>query len=171
MAAAVFGLSGVALVMALAGTPVARALPALTTTPSPTPTTTKEPPIFSATLSIASHRPALLVGETLTVTVDIDVSEGCQYPIFELSLIQNDSESPIFAHIEPAEDMITGPIVLPSVWTFQATAPGVATFDARTFGERYCGDYWNWHYLNGQSGPVVVGEMLYEYWLPSVSRH
>jgi len=169
LAIALMGLSAVALLAGLARVSAVGAMPVVTVTASLTPTTTVTPPIFTATLSIVPDRPAVLVGETLTVTVDIDVSEGCRYPILELSLAQDETEPPIFAHIDPPADMITGPISLPSLWTFQATAPGVATFNARTFGERYCGDYWNWHYLYGESGAVVVGEALYESWLPVIS--
>lgn len=168
LAFALMGLSAAALVVGLAGVSAVGATPALTATASLTPTTTVAPPIFTATLSIVPDRPAVRVGETLTLTVDIDVSEGCQYPFFELILAQDESEPPIFAHIDPPGDMITGPISLPSLWTFQATAPGVATFNARTFGEKNCGDAWIWHYLVGESEAVVVGEAIYENWLPTI---
>ena len=161
----VMGLSAVALILGLAGTRAVEAMPALTPTPSLTPNAT---PVFTATLSIVPDRSAVRIGETLTMTVDIDVSEGCIYPIFELSLAQDDSEKPIFTHIDPPVDMITGPISLPSQWTFLATAPGIATFDARTFGEKNCGDAWIWHYLYGGSGTVVVGAEVYESWLPTI---
>ena len=168
-AIAVMGLSAVGLLIGLTGTSDAQAMPALTQ-PPPIDTATATAtvtPVFSATLLIQPARPAVRVGETLTVTVNIDVSEGCQYPIFELSLAQDSSEPPIFAHIDPPVDMITGPITLPSQWTFQATAPGLATFDAQTFGERYCG-YWYWHYLYGRSGGVLVGDEIYQSWLPTI---
>lgn len=169
LAIAAMGLSAVGLVVGLVGVSAAGAWPAVTPTASLTPTTTVEPPIFTATLSMMPDRPAVRVGETLTISVDIDVSEGCQYPIFELSLAQDAAETPIFTHINPPVDMITGPISLPSLWTFQATAPGIATFDAQTFGEKNCGDAWIWHYLYGKSSPVVVGEAIYEDWLPAIS--
>ena len=165
VALTVMGLSAVALVVGLAGVSFVGALPAVT----PIITATNTTPIFTATLSILPDRTAVLVGDTLSVTVDIDVSEGCQYPIFELSLAQDEAEPPIFAHIDPPVDMITGPITLPSLWTFQATAPGIATFDALTFGEKNCGDAWIWHYLVGESEAVVVGEAIYENWLPVIT--
>lgn len=168
IAIVVLALSAVAMLLFLSRTPAVAAMPELTATASITPTTTVEPPIFTATLAIAPGRPAVLVGETLTLTVDIDVSEGCQYPFFELIVAQDESEPPIFAHIDPPVDMITGPITLPSLWTFQATAPGIATFDARTFGEKNCGDAWIWHYLYGESEPVIVGQDIYESWLPTI---
>lgn len=149
----------------------AGAMPAVTTTPSPTPTATAtSTPVFTATLRIEPDRPEVTVGDVLTLTVDIDVSEGCQYPIFELSVYQDKAEPPIFVHIDPPADMITGPITIPSVWTFLATGAGTATFDARTFGERYCGDFWNWHYLSGDSGPVVVGFPVGRVLLPVISK-
>ena len=168
LAVAVTGLSAAGLFVALSGASAVGAMPALTPTSSVTPTVTATAtPVFTATLLIAPDRPAVRVGDTMTVTVDIHVSEGCEYYIFELTLAQDEAEPPIFAHIDPPGDMITGAISLPSVWTFQATAPGIATFSARTFGEKYC-DAWIWHYLYGESGAVVVGEVLYESWLPTI---
>jgi hypothetical protein len=139
-------------------------LPELT----PTPTTT--PPVFSATLSLLPDREQLYVGQTLTVTANITVSEGCIYPVFELIIKQDESEPPVFEHVDPPGDMITGPIQLPSAWTFRAAQPGTATFDARTFGERYCGDYWNFTYLFGSSEPIVVELGPFNTWIPAVMK-
>lgn len=103
------------------------------------------------------------------VTVDLDVAEGCQYPVFELTLNQADNETPIMEHIQPPTGIITGPITLPSVWTFRATQPGTATFAARTFGEKNCGMEWIWHYENGVSGVVEVVPATNNVWLPIIS--
>lgn len=155
-----------ALGMALAG--AAAASPngvALTPTPSatpdvtvtPTPTATGSPtPVFSATLSVVPHTTTLLVGEVLTVTANLDVAAGCQYPIFELTLGQAESETPIFEHIAPPTGIITGPIAIPSAWAFRAIQPGAATFAARTFGEKNCDGAWIWQYVGGVSGVVNV---------------
>lgn len=152
-------------------------LPPPTITPSPTPTHTPTPtltptptatPVFSAALLLAAEPPILHAGETLTVTVDLDVAEGCQYPIFELTLNQPGDETPIFEHIQPPTGIITGPITLPSVWTFRATQPGTATFAARTFGEKNCGMEWIWHYENGVSEPVSVIPWLYQTYFPTI---
>ncbi|MBP6786073.1 MAG: hypothetical protein KA170_00690 [Candidatus Promineofilum sp.] len=137
------------------------ASPLLTATPTGT-------PVFSATLSIVPDRTSLRVGDILTLAVDVDVSQGCQYPILELSLAQAKDETPIFAPIDPPAELITGPVSLPSIWTFRATQLGTATFDARTYGERYCNDYWNWHYLYGQSESIHVDEAAV--WLPLISH-
>ncbi len=147
--------------LALARAPAAGALPALTVTPTTT-------PIFSATLSLTPDRQALLVGETLTMTADLTVSEGCIYPIFELQLRQPSSETAIFSHITPPGDLFTGPIQLPSVWTFQATQPGTATFEGQTLGERNCDGAWIWQYVYGVSGQVVVLDGSYKSWLPTL---
>ncbi len=155
--------------LALAGAPAAGALPPIPPTDSPTmtvtPTTT---PLFSATLALIPDRPTLLVGETLTVTADLTVSAGCIYPIFELRLRQTAGEPPIFSHISPPGDLITGPITLPSVWTFQATQPGTATFEGRTLGEKNCDGAWIWQYVDGVSGAVTVLTPSHTIWLPAV---
>lgn len=158
------GIAIAAVVVLLAHTATVTATPAVTATP------TTEPPVFTATLGIMPQRDQLFVGQTLTVTVDITVSQGCQYPIFEMILAQTDGEEPILAHIEPPVDMITGPIQVPVAWTFSATQAGTATLSARTFGERYCGDYWNFRCLNGQSGPITITDPAHKLWLPAVVK-
>ncbi len=162
-------LTGLWLVGRLLGNGVAVASPLLTATLEPTPSPTPTgAPVFSATLSIVPDQTSLRVGDILSLTVNVDVSQGCQYPIFELSLYQAKDETPIFDHIDPPGDLITGPISLPSAWTFRASHPGTATFDARTFGERYCNDFWNWHYVYGQSESIHDDPA--PVWLPLVSR-
>lgn len=147
------GLAGLGLVFSLSAIPVTSALPALTATLSPTPTETR---VFSATLSIDADPLELTIGETLTLTVDLQVSEGCVYPIMELRVSQNDSEPPIFEHVVPPTDVLSPSGPFPSVWTFRATQAGVATFKANTFGERNCDDYWNWYYAGATSGAIHV---------------
>lgn len=164
-ASLVAGLAALWLALAAAATPVAGALPALTPTPTPTAS-----PVFSATLSLEPDRDYLYVGQMITVTADITVSEGCIYPVFELTVKQAESEVPILEHVEPPADIITGPIQIPSTWTFRATQPGTATFDTRTYGERYCNDYWNFTYLFGSSEPIVVELGPYSQWIPSVMK-
>lgn len=147
--------------------------PTITPSPTPTKTPTLTPtptatPVFSAALLLDPQSDTLHVGETLTMTVDLEVAAGCQYPIFELALNQAGGETPIFAHLVPATGIITGPISLPSVWTFQATRPGTATFDARSFGEQFCGMAWIWHYENASSEPVSVVPWLFQAYFPTV---
>ena len=71
-------------------------------TPSVTPSAT---PYFSATVLVSTQPTAVSVGDSISVTVDLLVSEGCQLPVYELTVRQLTSESPI---IEPAE-IIIGP--------------------------------------------------------------
>lgn len=149
LGALAIGIAGLLQVNHLLGQATANALPAVTTTPTP---------VFSATLSLAPSDTVLLVGEVLTMTADLSVSAGCQYPIFELSMSESDEESTHFDSIDPPTGIITGPIQLPSAWTFRAARAGTTTFRAQTFGERYCNDFWNWHYEYAESIPITVLE-------------
>lgn len=144
----------------LLGAPTVGALPALTATPTPPP---------SVILTITPHRDTLLVGETLTVTADLSILDGCIYPIFELTLQQNIHEFPTFSHVDPPTDLITGPIQMPSVWTFVAKQPGYATFDGRTFGEINCDGAWIWRYAVGSSERVTVVSTTHQVWLPTIT--
>ena len=104
------------------------------------------------------------------MTADLTVGEGCIYPIFELQLRQPSSETAIFSHITPPGDLITGPIPLPSVWTFQATQPGTATFEGQTFGEKNCDGAWIWQYVYGSSAAITVISTTHEIRLPAVMK-
>jgi hypothetical protein len=94
------------------------------------------------------------VGDLLTVTVSLAVSEGCQFPILELTLSQDVEANPPFL---PSEPIVLGSgVPLPTTITLTAVTTTTTTFNALLFGERNCGDGWNWHYVNGQSTPVTV---------------
>lgn len=160
VASLVSGLAALILLLAISAAPSIGASPALTATPS------TEPPVFSATLSLTADREQLYIGETLTVTIDITVSEGCIYPIFAITLKPLAEDALVLTHVQPPTDTISGALAVPSVWTFRATQPGTATLQADTFGERYCGDYWNWYYLRGQTNPITVEPGPYINWLP-----
>ncbi len=82
--------------------------------------------------------------------------------------MKEDAVEPLFAHVEPPEDTLGAPIDLPSVWTFRALRPGTAEFTALSYGERYCNDFWNWHYESAQS-PAVVVVGVYRAWLPTIA--
>lgn len=43
-------------------------------------------------------------------------------------------------------------------------------FHGRTLGERYCGDFWNWHYVHGDSDFVQVGGWPVQRFLPVMFR-
>jgi hypothetical protein len=156
----VTGLAAVVLLLAIWVAPPIEASPVLTATPS------TEPPVFSATLSIAADREQLFIGETLTVTVDVTVSEGCIYPIFAITLKPLEDDEPVLTHVQPPTDTISGALAIPSYWTFRATQQGTVALQADTSGERYCGDYWNWYYLRGQTNPITVNLGPYIHWLP-----
>lgn len=145
--------------------------PLITETPSVTPEVTLTPTReFSATLKVAVERAELQLGETLDVVVDLDVVEGCEYPILELTLTQESEAGPIFSYVSPPDPKVTSPIMMPYTYTLQAINPGMVVFQAQTFGERYCGDFWNWHYLYASSEPVFVGITPNRVLLPMLQR-
>ncbi len=125
--------------------------PATPNTATPVPTAY---PVFTATVSVIPQAPLVATGDILTVTITVDVNEGCQFPVFELTLSQVGDDNPSFA---PAESVTIGPpMFMPQTVTFTAVTSGTTTFDALLFGERYCGDGWIWTYAGGQSIPVTV---------------
>jgi hypothetical protein len=132
------------------------------TTPTPTP-----PPVFSATLLITPSRSTLSVGETLTVTVGISVSEGCEFLTFDLALTEVPAGQPAFTYVNPPTGTVGPPVNLPFTYTLQATQPGESYFSGRSFGERYCGDYYNFTYVTGTSTFVHVAAP-YRSYLPLV---
>lgn len=165
------GMVVTAVVIAAASAGAAPNGPLLTTIPSVTPEVTVTPTReFSATLKITAERTELQIGETLDVVVDLDVVEGCEYPVYELTLTQQGPTAPIFDYIAPPEPTVLGGVTMPFTYTLQATGPGLAVLQARTFGERYCGDFWNWHYLYASSEPVFVGITPNRVLLPMLQR-
>jgi hypothetical protein len=147
--------------------PPASALPASPPAPMPEPLApTAE---FSATLRLTPDRARVEVGQVLILTVELDVAEGCGYPIMELTVVEAGNNVPLFAHIEPSEDTIF-PDVFPSVWSFRALRPGTATFSAETFGEGNCDGAWFWHYENAQTDEITVLDTIdrpYYTWIPT----
>ena len=124
---------------------------------------------ISTTLYLSASRPVVAVGQTVRLTVDLAVAEGCGYGVMELRVVEDTDDDPLFAHVDPPGDII-GPGVFPSVWTFRALHPGTAEFAAQTFGEGNCDGAWFWHYENARSGPVQVLDLPYWVWLPTVSQ-
>jgi len=136
-----------------------------------TPTLTSTPsPVFSATMTIMPSKSQLAISETLTVTISISVSQGCQFPIYELTLGQLGSDGPAFAYRSPSTHTVGPPVSNPFSYTLAAISTGTVVFYGRAFGERYCGDYWNWTYVSGRSRPVRVGPWPYQAYLPIVRR-
>ena len=124
---------------------------------------------FSATLRLSAGRPVVAVGQTVRLTADLAVVEECIYPIMELTVVEDADDEPLFAHVDPPDDIIL-PGGFPSVWTFRALRPGTAEFAAQTFGEGNCDGAWFWHYENARTGPVWVLDLPYRLWLPTVSQ-
>ena len=120
----------------------------LASTPTFTPA-----PSFSATVEVLPGKTHLYVNESLQVRVSVIPSEGCQFPIYELTLGQ---DVPLFEYISPPTTTVRAP-GNPFTYTLLAVYTGTVTFDALAYGERYCGDYWQWQYLRGQSEPISVG--------------
>lgn len=145
-----------------------------TATRMPTATVTYTPfptfPPFSATMHVDPAQTIIEVGEQVSVQISIDVSEGCQYPVLELNLTQSGEEAPLFSYISPTTDTIWAPGPGPYVFTLLAEQAGVVTFDGLAYGERYCGDYWNWHYVGAPSIPVIVTQPLYNIYLPGLLK-
>lgn len=89
----------------------------------------------------------------MTVTTSLTIAPGCVYPVYELTLTQAGDDAPIF---EP-ESVIVGPgVPMPHTITVTAVTTGTITFDVQLYGERNCGNGWQWHYLYGESANVTV---------------
>ena len=50
-----------------------------------------------------------------------------------------------------------------------AIRPGELNFRAKTYGERYCSDYWNWSYLWSSPIPINVRGRTTQSYLPLLS--
>lgn len=167
LAIALLILAGVALIVGLlpaimAPRPV-RAAPPPANDPN---TPTSE---FSATLRLAASRPVVAVGQTVRLTADLSVVEGCIYAVMELTVAEDSDAELLFAHADPTDDTIL-PEGFPSVWAFRALHPGTAEFAAHTFGEGNCDGAWFWRDENARSGSVQVLDLPYRLWLPTVSQ-
>jgi hypothetical protein len=124
----------------------------ITPTPTASPTATYTPtPVFSATLSVVPSQTEVLVGETVDVVVHVEVSEGCEYPVFEWRLTQASEDGGALAYTMPITQTVGPPVTNPFTYTLTALTAGTVSLDARAYGERYCGDFWNWVYVHGRS--------------------
>lgn len=142
----------------------------LVITPTVEPTVTPPAPVFSATMSIVPSQVQLAVGESIVVTVAIAVSQGCSFPIYELSLQQSSSNGGAFAYVSPPTHTVGPPVSNPFTYTLTAITTGTVTFSGQAYGERYCGDYWAWTYVNGVSQAVQIGDWPHEVYLPVVNK-
>jgi len=137
------------LVMSQGVAPVT-AVPLLTATPSQTPTTQ---PTFWATAEVTTSDTVLVVGEVVSVTTSLTIAPGCVFPVYDITLTQLGDDAPIF---DPESIVVGPPAPMPQTITFTAVTTGTINFRAWIFGERNCGDYWNWAYVSGVSDAVFV---------------
>lgn len=122
-------------------------------THTPTPTITSTPsPVFDVRVNVEVSQTTVEVGETITALVTIDnQSIGCQYPVLDLTLSQQGDT--IFRFDSPA---VVGPgVSAQTLYTLTAINPGVTILHASAYGERNCGNGWQWTYANGVS-PVIT---------------
>lgn len=144
----------------ITNTPTSTATPTATLTPTPTLTSTPIPTVetvFDVQVDVALPRTALQVSETITALVTIDNrSVGCQYPVYDLTLSQQGGN--VFYFDSPA--VVGPPVDAQTVYTVTAITPGVVTLQASAYGERNCGEGWQWTYVNGASSPITVTTTL-----------
>ncbi len=130
------------------------AVPLLTATPSLTPTITPTTlPTFWATAEVTTSDTVVAIGEEVSVTTNLTIAPGCVFPLMELALTQQGEDAPIFA---PESVILGPPIAMPHTITFTAVTAGTIRFRSALFGERNCGDYWNWWWVGDLSDPVTV---------------
>lgn len=141
---------------------------ALVVTPTLEPTATPSA-VFSATMAITPSQSSATIGDTLVVTVSISVSQGCDYPIYELALQQTSDDGAEFAYVSPPTHTVGPPVTNPFVYTLTAVHPGTLSLNGRAYGERFCGDYWNWQYVTGNSNLIQISQSLHWLYLPAIS--
>jgi len=140
----------------------------LVITPTLEPTVAPSP-VFSATMAITPSQSSVDIGDTLVVTVSISVSQGCDYPIYELTLQQTSDDGGEFAYVSPPTHTVGPPVTNPFVYTLTAVHPGTLSLNGRAYGERYCGDYFNWEYVTGNSGLIHIRQPWHWLYLPLIS--
>jgi hypothetical protein len=122
-----------------------------------------QPDPFSATVVVSPSATELRVHQVLQVTVSITTSPGCSFPIFDLTLNQ---DVPIFEYTSPLTATVGPPVSNPFTYTLTAVSTGTVIFGALAYGERYCNDFFAWHYLSGGSMPVTVLAWEHQMYLP-----
>jgi hypothetical protein len=133
----------------------------------PEPPTMTPPQVFTATVSVMPSATIVELGETLDVIVSVKTSQGCSFPIYEMTLSQ---DVPLFDYVSPPTPQVGPPVSNPFTYTLSAVSTGTVTFGALLYGERYCGDFWVWTYLSGGSGPVAVALEKHWIYLPLILR-
>ena len=125
---------------------------------------------FSATLRLSPSRTVVAVGQTLRLTADLSVVEGCSYGIIDLTVHEDSDGQPLFAHVDPPQDTIGSGVSFPSVWTFRVLRPGGAEFAGHTFGEGNCDGSWFWHTEGARTAAVQVLDLPYRLYVPTTSH-
>lgn len=153
------------MLMGLPGAAASPESPALTATP------TRDPGVdpFEGKLTVVANRPWVYVGQPIFIRVFLDITPGCQYPVYELELKETGGDRPLFDYVRPPTDTVGPPVAMPYTYWLQARTPGLTTFEARAYGERNCDDYWNWTYVYGDPERVEVRPWPHQAWLPAVT--
>ncbi len=131
-----------------------------------TPTATATPESsFAVAVTITLSQPTIAIGDTISAVVTVEnQSIGCQYPVYDLTLSQPGDT--LFRFDSPAT--VGPPVAAQTVYTLTALAPGTATLTASAYGERNCGNGWQWAYVNGDSAPVTIVSALMQLYLPYI---
>jgi hypothetical protein len=118
------------------------------TTPYPGP---PEESNFAVQVRLEAAASSVKVGETLLLTaVTENNSTGCQYPLYEISLQERPPGK--FEFVSP--QVIGPPGVSPATFEVRPLEPGTWELFAQAYGEKNCGEGWQWEYVT--SPPVVI---------------
>lgn len=131
-----------------------------------TPTATATPvSSFAVAVTVALSQPTIAVGDTISAVVTIEnQSIGCQYPVYDLTLSQPGDT--LFRFDSPST--VGPPVAAQTVYILTALASGTTTLTASAYGERNCGNGWQWTYVNGDSAPLTVVPALVQLYLPYI---
>jgi hypothetical protein len=137
------------------------------TVPPPTPRPDLDPSFPSVAVLVSPSITTVWLGGEVQVTVAVETTPTCQFPIYDISLTQ-DSTKPLFAYISPTTETVGPPGPNPMVYTLQATRPGTTNFHAVVYGREICSGATMWQYVDGRSADVQVEDTPYRLRLPFV---
>lgn len=120
----------------------------------PVPSTMQpEAPVFEVSVNLAAPQTELTVGESLSLSASLDnQSVSCQYPLFEIALLI-ETEGILEIVGEP---VVGPPGQNPTVFEVRALQPGETRLLARAYGEKNCGDGWQWQYVSSEPLKITV---------------
>lgn len=111
-------------------------------------------PLFDIRISLQPSAERVSVGREIVVTVDVENhSQGCEYPVYDLSLNQVGGAT-LFEYLSPQK--IDSPVDLPAEFRLRAVSQGSIDLQALVYGERNCGDGWVWTYTSSPQTPIEV---------------